>query len=133
LVAIWAADVCSRAARQLICIEPTGVRLRHIGTVQFCFHSGRLTCSARTGFRAVTSPLPGHPPPPVLSLSLFPCSSDRPNPCFDLWSCRMLHTQLQSSPSFRWSSFKSCSLNCCKHFSMNNQRLVLNYYERSWC
>jgi len=27
------------------------------GTVQFCFHSGRLTCSARTGFRAVTSPL----------------------------------------------------------------------------
>ena len=39
-------------------------RLRHIGkmdpqcsTVQFCFHSGRLTCSARTGFRAVTTPL----------------------------------------------------------------------------
>ena len=64
-MAIWAADVCSRAARQLIlCIEPTGRRLRHIGktdpqcgTVQFCFHSGRLTCSARTGFRAVTSPL----------------------------------------------------------------------------
>jgi len=61
---IWAADVCSRAARQLICIEPTGLRLRHIGktdpqrgTVQFCFHSGRLTCSARTGFRAVTTPL----------------------------------------------------------------------------
>ena len=63
-LAIWAADVCSRAARQLICIEPTGLRLRHIGktdpqcgTVQFCFHSGRLTCSARTGFTAVTSPL----------------------------------------------------------------------------
>ena len=64
-LAIWAADICSRAARQLICIEPTGLRLRHIigktdpqcGTVQFCFHSGRLTCSARTGFRAVTSPL----------------------------------------------------------------------------
>jgi len=142
LVAIWAADVCSLAARQLICIEPRGLRLRHIGktdqqcgTVQFCFHSGRLTCSARTGFRAVTTHLPGHPPPPVLSLSLslFPCSSDRPNPCFDLWSCRMLHTQLQSSPSFRWSSFQSCSLNCCKHFSINNQRLVLDYYERSWC
>ena len=30
-MAIWAADVCSRAARQLICIEPTGLRLRHIG------------------------------------------------------------------------------------------------------
>ena len=64
-MAIWAADVFSRAARQLICIEPTGTRLRHIsktdpqcGTVQFCFHSGRLTCSARTGFRTVTSPLP---------------------------------------------------------------------------
>ena len=63
-MAIWAADVCSRAARQLICIEPTGLRLRHIGktdpqcgTVQFCFHSGRLTCSARTGFRAVTTHL----------------------------------------------------------------------------
>ena len=63
-MAIWAADVCSRAARQLICIEPTGIRPRHIGktdpqcgTVQFCFHSGRLTCSARTGFRAVTTPL----------------------------------------------------------------------------
>jgi len=63
-LAIWAADVCSRAARQLICIEPTCLRLRHIsktdpqcGTVQFCFHSGRLTCSARTGFRAVTTPL----------------------------------------------------------------------------
>ena len=63
---IWAADVCSRAARQLICIEPAGLRLRHIGktdpqcgTVQFCFHSGRLTCSARTGFRAVTTPLHG--------------------------------------------------------------------------
>jgi len=63
-LAIWAADVCSRAARQLICIEPTGLRLRHIGktdpqcgTVQFCFYSGRLTCSARTGFRAVTTPL----------------------------------------------------------------------------
>ena len=61
-MAIWAADVCSWAARQLICIEPTGLRLRHIGktdpqcgTVQFCFHSGRLTCSARTGFRAVTT------------------------------------------------------------------------------
>ena len=63
-LAIWATDVCSRAARQLICIEPTGLRLRHIGktdpqcgTVQFCFHSGRLTCSARTGFRAVTTRL----------------------------------------------------------------------------
>ena len=61
-MAIWAADVCSRAARQLICIESTGLRLRNIGktdpqcdTVQFCFHSGRLTCSARTGFRAVTT------------------------------------------------------------------------------
>ena len=30
-MAIWAADVCSRAARQLICIQPTGLRLRHIG------------------------------------------------------------------------------------------------------
>ena len=47
-MAIWAADVCSRAARQLICIEPTGLRLRCIGktdpqcgTVQFCFHSDR--------------------------------------------------------------------------------------------
>jgi len=67
-LAIWAADVCSRAARQLICIglEPTGLRLKHIGktdpqrdTVQFCFHSGRLTCSARTGLRAVTTPLHG--------------------------------------------------------------------------
>jgi len=65
-LAIWAADVCSRAARQLICIGLTGLRLRHIGktdpqrlTVQFCFHSGRLTCSARTGFRAVTTPLGG--------------------------------------------------------------------------
>jgi len=64
-LAIWAADVCSRAARQLICIELTGLlRLRHIGktdpqcgTVQFCFHSGRLTCSARAGFRAVTTNL----------------------------------------------------------------------------
>jgi len=63
-LAIWATDVCSRAARQLICIELTGLRLRHIGktnpqcgTVQFCFDSGRLTCSARTGFRAVTTPL----------------------------------------------------------------------------
>ena len=63
-MAIWAADVCSRVARQLICIEPTGLRLRHIGktdpqcgTVQFCFHSGRLTCSACTGFRAVTTRL----------------------------------------------------------------------------
>jgi len=63
-LAICAAAVCARAARQLICIEHTGLRLRHIGktdprcgTVQFCFHSGRLTCSARTGFRAVTTPL----------------------------------------------------------------------------
>jgi len=63
-LAIWVADVCSRAARQLICIEPTGLKLRHIGktdpqcgTVKFCFHSGRPTCSARTGFRAVTTPL----------------------------------------------------------------------------
>jgi len=63
-LAIWAADVCSLAARHLICIEPTGLRLRHIGktdpqcgTVQLCLHSGRLTCSARTGFRAVTPPL----------------------------------------------------------------------------
>jgi len=62
-------NVCSRAARQLICIEPTGLRLRHIGrttdpqccTVQFCFHSGRLTCSARTGSRAVTTPLQPFP------------------------------------------------------------------------
>jgi len=67
-LAIWAADVCSWAARQLICIEPTGLRLRHIGktdpqcgTVQFCFHSGRLTCSAHTGFRAVTTPLGSSP------------------------------------------------------------------------
>ena len=29
-LAIWAADVCSLAARQLICIEPTVLRLRHI-------------------------------------------------------------------------------------------------------
>jgi len=65
-LAIWAADVCSLAARQLICIQPTGLRLRHIGktdpqcgTVQFCFHSGRLTRSAHTGFRAVTMPLLG--------------------------------------------------------------------------
>jgi len=43
---------------------PTGLRLMHIGktdpqygTVQFCFRSGRLTCSARTGFRAITTPL----------------------------------------------------------------------------
>jgi len=63
-LAIWAADVCCRAARQLMFIEPTGLRLRHIGktdpqcgTVQFCFHSGRLTCPSRTGFRAVTTPL----------------------------------------------------------------------------
>jgi len=50
----------------IICIEPTGLlRLRHIGktdpqcgtSVQFCFRSGRLTCSARTGLRAVTTPL----------------------------------------------------------------------------
>jgi len=27
------------------------------GTVQFCSRSGRLTCSARTGFKAVTTPL----------------------------------------------------------------------------
>jgi len=62
-------NVCSRAERQLICIEPTGLRLRHIGkttdpqcgTVQFCFHSGRLTCSARTGSRAVTTPLQPFP------------------------------------------------------------------------
>ena len=64
-MAIWAADVCPRAARQLIglCIEPRGLRLRHIGrtdpqcgTVQFCFRSGRQTCSARTGFRASPRP-----------------------------------------------------------------------------
>jgi len=61
-LAIWAADVCSRAARQLICIGPRGIKLRHIGktdpqcgTVQFCFRSDRLTCSARTGFTAVTT------------------------------------------------------------------------------
>ena len=31
-MAIWTADVCSRAARQLICIVPTGrLRLRHMG------------------------------------------------------------------------------------------------------
>jgi len=48
----------------IICIVPTDLRLRHIGktdpqcgTVQFCFHSGRITCSARTGLRAVTTPL----------------------------------------------------------------------------
>ena len=48
----------------IICIGPTGLRLRHIGktdppcgTVQFCFRSGRLICSSRTGFRAVTTPL----------------------------------------------------------------------------
>jgi len=77
-LAIWAADVCSRAARQLICIEPTGLRLRHIGkmdprrsTVQFCFHSGRLTCSARTGFRAVTTPL--------AEASLLSCISSEKN------------------------------------------------------
>ena len=34
----------------IICIEATD-------TVQFCFRSGRLTCSARTGSRAVTTPL----------------------------------------------------------------------------
>jgi len=63
-LAIWAAGVCSWVATQLICIGPTGLRLRHIGktdpqcgTVQFCFHSDHLTCSARTGFRAVTTPL----------------------------------------------------------------------------
>jgi len=40
----------------IICIETTGLRLMHIGktdprcgTVQFCFRSGRLTCSARQG------------------------------------------------------------------------------------
>ena len=43
-LAIWAADVCSQATRQLICIGPRGIKLRHIGktdplcgTVQFCF------------------------------------------------------------------------------------------------
>jgi len=48
----------------IIPIGPTGLRLRHIGktdpqcgTVQFCFRSGRVTCSARTGFRAVTTRL----------------------------------------------------------------------------
>ena len=70
---IWAADVCSWAARQLICIVPTGLRLRHIGktdpqcdTVQFCFHSGRLTCSARIGFRAVTTSMSSSACQPVL-------------------------------------------------------------------
>ena len=40
-------------------------RLKHIGktdpqcsTVQFCFRSGRLTCSARTGFTAIATPVP---------------------------------------------------------------------------
>ena len=48
----------------IICIGPTGLRLRHIGKtdpqcgiVRFCFRSSRLTCSALTGFRAVTTPL----------------------------------------------------------------------------
>jgi len=48
----------------IICIGPTGLRLRHIGKtdpqcgiVRFCFRSGRFTCSARTGSRAVTTPL----------------------------------------------------------------------------
>ena len=80
-MAIWAGDVCSRTARQLIMlirIEPTGPRLRHIGktdaqcgTVQFCFHSGRLTCSARTGFRAVTTPLAR---PPTILAKNRPCA-----------------------------------------------------------
>ena len=65
--AIWLQDVI-KTVSIIICIRPTGLRLRHIGktdpqcgTVQFCFRSGRLTCSARTGLRAVTTPL-GHPP-----------------------------------------------------------------------
>jgi len=46
----------------IICrpIGPTGLRLRHTGKtdpVQFYFRSGCLTCSARTGFRAMTTPL----------------------------------------------------------------------------
>ena len=80
-MAIWAADVCSRAARQLICIQPTGLTLRHIGktdpkcgTVQFCFHSGRLTCSARTGFRAVTTPPTRCRP--IDSLYVWFCAND---------------------------------------------------------
>jgi len=50
----------------IICIGSTGLRLRHIGktdpqcgTVRFCFPSGRFTCSARTGFGAVTTTLSG--------------------------------------------------------------------------
>ena len=64
-MAIWAADVCSRAARQLIRIEPTGLRLRHIGQNRpIVWHSPILLSlgpphfSARTGFRTVTSRLP---------------------------------------------------------------------------
>ena len=64
-MAIWAADVCSRAARQLICIEATGLRLRHIGKKthsvaqsNYAFtRAASCTCSARTGFRAGTTPL----------------------------------------------------------------------------
>ena len=98
-MAIWAADVCSRAARQLVCIEPTGPRLRHIGktdpqcgTVQFCSHSGRLTplhergCIYVLAWRLVgacprrlcrihrcRAPLRSHSPPPDPS----PASSPR--------------------------------------------------------
>ena len=45
----------------IICIEPTGLGIGKTdpwcGTVQFCFRSGPLTCSARTGLRAATTPL----------------------------------------------------------------------------
>ena len=62
----------------IICIGPTGLRLRHIGrtdpqcgTVQFCFCSGRLTCSARNGFRAVSTSL-------VPARSLFTTADSQP-------------------------------------------------------
>jgi len=38
-LAIWAADVFSRAARQLICIQLTGLRLRHISKKPTVWHS----------------------------------------------------------------------------------------------
>jgi len=70
-LAIWAAGVCSRAARYYqnrfdnnMYRTYRPIRLRHIGktdpqcgTVRFCFRSGSFTCSACTGFRAVTTPL----------------------------------------------------------------------------
>ena len=47
-MAIWVADVCSRAARQLICIVPTGLRLRHIGKTAKQTHSVAQSNSAFT-------------------------------------------------------------------------------------